>query len=365
MRIALLHTRLSGYLAACLRELKRITNADLLIYCWPQQTDAPFDATQFSDLGLICNRRQHSDEEILASVRAFRPTAILTSGWVDKGYIRICRQLRNDGIPVIAGCDTQWTGSIRQHIASLTARWHIRRSIDVLWVTGERQAVLARALGYHGDRLWEGYYACDWEAFAKFDKRGTGREDSKSSAADLPYFLFVGRYVADKGIDVLADAYVEYQRRVPNPWRLVCAGTGPLRDKLIRAGAEDIGFVQPSELPALMHSAGAFVLPSRFEPWGVVVQEAAASRLPLILSDACGAGVHLLRDHFNGFRFPAGNAYQLTRRMVQITALGRENWTRFGDYSFELSRQYTPRSWVTTLLQGLQSYEDEVGSTHP
>jgi glycosyltransferase involved in cell wall biosynthesis len=354
MKVALLHTRLSGYLAACLRELKCNCNAELLIYCWPQQQDAPFDARQFADLGMIYNRQQQTDPEILESVRAFHPNAILTSGWIDKGYVRICRQLRNDGIPVIAGCDTQWTGSVRQQIAGLTAKWHIRRSIDVLWVTGERQAVLARALGYHGDRLWDGYYACDWEAFAKASTRETGHEDRKSSSADLPYFLFVGRYVEEKAIDVLADAYLEYQRRVAHPWRLVCAGTGPLRDRLLRAGAEDRGFVQPSDLPALMHSASAFILPSRFEPWGVVVQEAAASRLPLILSDACGAGVHLLREHLNGYSFPLGDKRSLADRMIAMTEIDPHTRLSFSNLSFQLSQQYTPNLWALTLVHGLK-----------
>ena len=44
-----------------------------------------------------------------------------------------------------------------------------------------------------------------------------------------------------------------------------------------------------------MAECGAFVLPSRKEPWGVVVQEAAAARMPVICSDSVGAGDHLVR----------------------------------------------------------------------
>ena len=350
MRIALLHTRLSGYLAACLRAYQRMTGAELLIYAWPHQTDAPFDPTLFADLGEVHSRRDTSDEEIEAAVRRFSPDAILTSGWADKGYVRICRSMRRRGVPVIAGCDTQWTGGLRQRVAGLTAPLHVQKVIDVLWVTGERQAVLARSLGFRGNRLWDGYYACDWKAFAS-----AGRDSARTtvSAADRA-FLFVGRYVPVKGLDTLLAAYRMYRGRVSSPWRLRCAGTGPLQGELTGDGVEDLGFIQPDALPGVMAGANAFVLPSRFEPWGVVAHEAAASGLPLILSDACGAGVHLLRHLYNGYSFPAGSAASLADAMVAMHELSVDRWRAFGQASFELSKQYTPQRWAETLAQGIE-----------
>ncbi len=355
MRLTLLHTRLSGYLAACLREFKAGTGAELLIYCWPNQPDAPFDAGMFADLGEIRNRREHTDAEIEAAVRAFQPDAILTSGWADKGYVKICKQMRKHGVPVIAGCDTQWKGSLRQHVASWVAPWHLHKAIKILWVTGERQATLARALGYDGACLWDGYYACDWERFA------LPLTSAPCSLTPAPSFLYVGRYVPEKGIEALAEAYQMYQQQVEKPWPLVCAGAGPLKDMLVGVGADDRGFVQPGDLPDLMRSASAFVLPSRFEPWGVVVQEAAASGLPLILSDACGAGVHLLRDQFNGFQFPAKDSVALAERMVKMSAMGDDERRMWAQNSFALSRQYTPERWATTLATGLKRYRTVTG----
>jgi len=350
MRIALLHTRLSGYLASCLREFKAMAGAELLIYAWPNQPDAPFESSQFADLGKIRNRREHADPEIGKALRDFRPKAILTSGWVDKGYVMICKQMRREeGVPVIAGCDTQWTGSPRQQVASLIAPWHVRKAIDVLWVTGERQAVLGRALGFHGERLWEGYYACDW---GKFAAKAESREQ-RAESDGMRSFLYVGRYAPEKGLDTLTKAYSIYRQRAERPWKLVCAGAGPLRETLVRAGTEDRGFIQPDELPELMGEATAFILPSRFEPWGVVAHEAAATGLPLILSDACGAGAHLLRHHGNGYIFPAGDAKALAERMEQMTCLPETKRREWGETGFHLSKQYTPKRWAETLLAGL------------
>ena len=351
MRIGLLHSRLSGYLSRCLHELNLRTGAELHGYALPIDKNAPYDRSLFTGLGDIHDRSHVTAADIYKSMAEFNPDLILVSGWADKGYMKVCRAIRSSGVPVIAGCDTQWIGTARQHLASLTSYIHVKRAIDVLWVTGERQAILARALGYSGKYLWDGYYACDWDAFAKSKPLNT--KLTEPSENRHPYFLFVGRYVEPKGIDVLVEAYIEYKRKVKTPWRLVCAGTGPLRDMLVKAGAEDKGFVQPSALPALMRSAGAFILPSRFEPWGVVVQEAAASGLPLILSDACGAAVHLLRDHFNGYRFPAGDAHALADRMTLIADADEGLRDVFSKSSFELSKLYTPENWVKVLLRGI------------
>ena len=166
-------------------------------------------------------------------------------------------------------------------------------------------------------------------------------------------FCFVGRYSPVKGLDILAAAYRIYSSQVESPWELVTAGKGECREQLVSAGAEDRGFIQPEALPAFFADASAFILPSRFEPWGVVIQEAAASGLPLVCSNACGAGVHLLRDGFNGISVPAGDTDSLVNAMVRMTEMEESKRNEWGKASFELSKQYTPERWVETMISGV------------
>ena len=103
-----------------------------------------------------------------------------------------------------------------------------------------------------------------------------------------------------------------------------------------------------------MAEADAFILPSRFEPWGVVVQEAAATGLPIIVSDVCGAGVHLLRDRWNGRSFAAGDATHLADCLLWMHQQSHARLIEMGSRSMELSKQYTPERWAQTLIEGVR-----------
>jgi glycosyltransferase involved in cell wall biosynthesis len=103
-------------------------------------------------------------------------------------------------------------------------------------------------------------------------------------------FLFIGRLVSLKGVEELAGAYLAYREQVSKPWGLKVAGSGPLENLLRRIpGVDLLGFVQPTAVRELMRDARCFVLPSRWEPWGVVIHEAAAAGLPIIATYSCGA----------------------------------------------------------------------------
>src|SRR5690554_6405044 len=107
---------------------------------------------------------------------------------------------------------------MRQQVARVIAPRYLHTAIDVLWVAGERQRSLAAALGCGADRCWSGIYSCDWPQFAAaFDPGEVSRRDT---------FLFAGRYVPVKGIDVLMDAYDRYRRMVDDPRDILCAGSG-------------------------------------------------------------------------------------------------------------------------------------------
>lgn len=348
LRLAVLHSRLSPHMAACFRKLCTSYDVELLVVRIPPAKNAPFDDRHFNWIDELHDRGSLSVAEMTRMLDSFSPDAVFISGWFDRGYLAVARAMRKQDVFVVSGLDKQWTGSWRQQGARLIAPWYLHTAIDVFWVAGERQRQFARRLGYSDQHCWEGVYACDWAQFAA----------SRRKSRSLPRaFLFVGKYAHEKGLDLLVNAYAMYRERVRDPWPLLCAGSGE-QDALLegQSGIKNRGFVQPDDLPSLMAEAGAFVLPSRQEPWGVVVEEAAAAGLPLICSEACGAAVHLLQDRHNGYRVQSENVDHLARALTAMSRTSGEDRARMGAYSHELSKQYTPTRWADTLISGTRNW---------
>lgn len=349
MRVVVLYAGLSGYIAACLQAL-RTYGADILLVHWPVSNEAPFKDQFSSSVDHAFDKSQLSKNELRDRVVDFQPDVMVVSGWMDKEYLSVCREMKKKGVMVVAGSDTQYTGSVRQKIGNLISPWYLHKAIDVMWVTGERQKQLACHLGYKGQRCWEGFYTCDWDSFRQPD-----REKGQNA------FLFTGRLIPRKGISSLLKAYQAYRENSTSPWELWVVGAGPLAEEVATVpGVVNKGFVQPSDLPALYQQVSAFVLPSRVEPWGVVVHEAAAAGLPIICTDSCGAGVHLVRDHFNGYTFQVDNVSELTAYLTLMAGLSADSWRAMSKHSYILSQQYHPSLWVKTLITGYQYSQKEV-----
>ena len=347
-RLAVLHSRLSPHMAACFRTLRARYDVELLVIRIPPADNAPFDDRHFDWIDQLYERDSLNAEEMTEMLESFSTDAVFMSGWFDRGYLAAARAMRAQDVLVVAGSDQQWTGSWRQQGARIIAPWYLHSAIDVLWVAGERQRQFAHRLGYRGAHCWDGVYACDWEQFAA----------CHSETRSLPRaFLFVGRYIRRKGLDLLVDAYTTYRERVEDPWPLLCAGSGEQESLLEgKEGIKNEGFVQPEDLPGLMERAGAFVLPSRKEPWGVVVEEAAAAGLPLLCSDASGAAVHLLRDRYNGYLVQSESTDHLAQCLVAMSRMSDVDRARMGARSHRLSKQYTPTRWADTLMNGIQDW---------
>lgn len=346
LRIAILYSEFAGYTSACLKSLKDKGNVELLVIRWPLAKNAPFDEESFNWIDHVYIKNRIDRSEIFQLVQEFQPQILYISGWMDRDYLRVAKKMKSKGIPVVAGLDSQYKNSWRQIFARIVAPVYLHPSIDVVWVPGERQRQFARKLGYSGKRCWGGLYACDWNHFSKIFK---ARDSSLKNS-----FLYIGRYIREKGLEDLVYAYKNYRESVRNPWDLLCSGSGELGYLLDDVpGVIDFGFNQPEKLLDLYNRASSFILPSRDEPWGVVLHEAAATGLPLICSDACGAGVHLLNDRDNGFVFGAGDVDHLSDCMIKMHTATEDYRCEMGRRSYCLSKQFTPRLWAETFISGL------------
>ena len=186
------------------------------------------------------------------------------------------------------------------------------------------------------------------------------KKHSTAADFDLPeqYFLYVGRLAEEKNLCGLLDSYLEY-RRAGGHWSLVLVGDGPERKRLehlaaIAECAEDIhfpGLKTTAELPQYYAFAGCFVLPSSREPWGLVVNEAMASGLPIIVSHRCGCAEDLLREGENGCSFDPMLAGDLTACLTAIGNLDQEFLAHMGQCSQEIISQFSPEAWAAEVAR--------------
>ncbi|MBD3637608.1 MAG: glycosyltransferase family 4 protein [Crocinitomicaceae bacterium] len=347
VKVAFLYTEVAGYFLACAQELSK--SAEVLIFRWPVNKEAPFDLSSYSNLTLL-DRTDYSQQELEEKLHEFDPSAIICSGWMDKGYTRAAKTF-NKKIPVVVTMDNHWTGSIKQHLATMTAPFHLKKVFTHAWVPGKPQAMFAERLGFTGEHLLRNFYCADANLFNEQFKRTFPTKKDRFPRR----FLYVARYVEHKGIFEMWQAFSELQEEEETDWELWCLGTGDEWDnKMEHDKIKHIGFVQPTELEQYVAQTGVYILPSKFEPWGVSVQEFAICGFPLLLSNKIGAKWTYLKDGINGFEFQAGSVKAIKEKMKEVMRMTDEELVRMGEKSHEIGMSFTPEHWVENLLSILK-----------
>jgi glycosyltransferase involved in cell wall biosynthesis len=339
-----LYSELADYFLACLKALQQTGNAEIHVVHWPVNPEAPFKFS-FPDGVKFYSRENYTTEQLIKLAEEINPNLIFCSGWMDKPYLKICRRFSNK-IPVVVGFDNHWTGSLKQRIAVAASPFTIQRYFTHSFIPGEPQKKYAIKLGFAEAKILTGFYSADYNKFLALGKKH--REQKLKSFPKR--FIYVGRYVEHKGIKDLWQAFIELQSEQANEWELWCLGTGPLLSEAVEhPKIKHFGFVQPLEMEKFIAQSGVFVLPSHFEPWGVVVHEFAAAGFPLVLSDKVGASTQFLIPGMNGFTFNSGNVSQLKEALKFVSNLSDEQLLGMGEKSVQLAQTITPQSWAEKL----------------
>ncbi|MBK8368525.1 MAG: glycosyltransferase [Bacteroidetes bacterium] len=243
-------------------------------------------------------------------------------------------------------CDTHWNGSFKQRLATIISRFTLLNIFSHAWVPGQIQKQYVLNLGFKEQNIQTSFYSCDLEHFESIYQSQKVQKQSQFPKR----FLYVGRYYEFKGIKELWQAFIEMQTEQPNEWELWCLGIGDI-EPINHPKIKHFGFVQPKDLATYTSQTGVFILPSRFEPWGVVVHEFAASGFPLLLSNAVGAKESFLQEHKNGFTFKAQDIADLNRVLKTIVNTPQQDLQAMSVYSNKLAQSISPKKWTENLLK--------------
>lgn len=285
-------------------------------------------------------------DHLFRLVKKLQPDLIWTAGWIDPTYNEVAGMAREKlHLPVVAGSDTQWRGG-KQWLNVLTSRFRQRRWFSHLFVSGKWQVEYARKLGFRPEQILMHNLSADIDLFSRININSREKEYPKR-------LLYVGRFSPEKGLPWLLRAW----KSIPNRkgWQLTLVGNGPEREKL--SGYPDVeilDFMNQEELLGVMENSGAFILPSVFEQWSLVIHEAACAGLPILASERCGAVTSFVKEGENGYLFTPGNIRSIRSSIEQFLSCSEQDWLRMGEESRRLSVQITPGRVAETLLTVLE-----------
>ena len=238
---------------------------------------------------------------------------------------------------------------IRSNTKEKIKSYALKVLFDWAVVGGKDHVTYLRELRFPADRIARFYDVVDNAWFAV----GTAGLRSSSSPAqhDLPanYFLFVGRLAQEKNVRALIAEWLAY-RDGGGSWSLVVAGDGP-EMAVLRGMLQDTPYREDVYLPGLKNSTGllplyafasCFVLPSKLEPWGLVVNEAMAAGLPVLVSSRCGCARDLVQHGLTGWVFDPDCETLLRRHLQLIETLSNDERAEIGRNAAERVSHYSP-----------------------
>jgi glycosyltransferase involved in cell wall biosynthesis len=296
---------------------------------------------------------------------------VAVNGWNNFGSLMAAGCCVRRRIPMVVMSEstrqdeprTWWKEAIKRRIVGL---------YSAALVGGQRHLEYLVELGMPRERIFTGYDVVDNHYFrqkaeevrtqrsAASAKATADREVRQKCALPENYFLASARFVEKKNLTSLIRAYAEYRDRLKGtgvtdpgynrgaPWDLVVLGDGPLRETLdtqlstlnLNEHVHLPGFRPYDELPVYYALANAFVHASTSEQWGLVVNEAIASGLPVIVSNRCGCGPELVNG--NGFTFDPTNEDELATGLLEMASLSDEERKHLGNNSYRIAANFAP-----------------------
>lgn len=344
-RIIFLYTHIAGYFINCVKTLKELYPKNKVVFVYEGvDKDAPF-------LLNVASVQAYSIDEVVKNFsslsnfcKTFDPDVVYVSGWANPQYLNVVKTLKKQGKIIIAGLDNPWVGTLRQRVACLIAPFFQKKYFSHIWVAGVSQYEFARRMGYSKKNILLGLYSADIDNFQKSIPKFLSNKERKT-------LIYVGRFIPQKGLELLCKVFEELCLEPNFTWRLLLIGDGvQKKDIPMSENIELRDFMQPAELISAITETDAFILPSNYEPWGVVVHEFAAAGLPIITSDAVNAASAFVRHGYNGYIFKTNDRKSLRRTLLLLNELSSETLKYMGERSKTLALQNTPKIWAHTLM---------------
>lgn len=347
MKAFFLYTELADYTLQCMKvHLEMNPNDEIHVIHYPVNREAPFRLYPIERLTYY--EKTNTDAgDYWELFNEINPDIILCSGWNDRSYNKFVKAA-GKLVPVVLCFDNYFRYTLKQLVGVPVARVLFRGVYDAVWVPGNKQKKYARILGFKESQIHTCFYSTDTRRYTNWYK-----EFRQSKQQKFPHrLLCVARYIPQKGLPLLWSAFAELCDEMDHDWELVCAGAGEgFEDRMIHNRIKHLGFIQPGKFGELIGDCGVFVLPSYFEPWGVVLNEFASSGFPMIVSNKVGSSDLFLEEGRNGFVFKSGNKGSLKEALRNVFSLSDAELLEMSEHSAKMAEQCTALNWSARLSE--------------
>lgn len=314
-------------------------------------------------------------ERLQKALADFQPDVVAIPGWSGRlAFAALAWKVRH-GVPAIA---------MSESTAADQARWRWREAVkrrclslfDAGLAGGAPQRDYLVQLGMRPHQIFLGYDAVDNAHFSRGAAAAQANAAAVRSELNLPprYFLASARFIDKKNLHKLLHAYAGYRGFLARSsteatggaaaaWSLVILGDGPLRESLattrdelgLNSHVHFPGFKQYDELPSYFGLAGAFIHPSSTEQWGLVVNEAMASGLPVLVSNRCGCAPTLLHEGVNGLSFDPAEVSEMAAAMLKMSTMPDSERLQFGRASETIVGDVGPEQFAIGLMRAAET----------
>lgn len=293
--------------------------------------------------------------KLCAELSRLNPSAVFVPGYYTLPAIAAAIWAKVNGKRSVLMTETTRQDHTRSWWKEKLKSLAIRMLFDRAIAGGDPHIRYLVELGFAPNKIAGAYDVVDNDRIAE----GTARLRATGVASDhgLPenFVLFVGRLAEEKNILTLLWSFAEY-RRSGGTWHLVLAGDGPMRERIegeieklkLRYCARVEGLKSSAELLPYLAFANCLALPSRREPWGLVVNEAMAAGLPVVVSRQCGCAENLVTAD-NGFVFSHDNQHALTDCLLELESKSRSERLAMGEASRAIINEFSLERWVSEV----------------
>ena len=304
---------------------------------------------------------------VFAQLDDLSPKVVLIPGW----SFHICQQClawcRKRRVPAVLMSESKFDDEPRWLLKEWLKRLLHVRHFKAAIVGGEAHREYAISLGLPPDAVFTGYDVVD---NGYFERAGDAARVSESAIRrdnpqipPRPYFLSVTRLVERKNIDGLIRGYANYVRFAgPTAWALVVCGDGPemttirqlVQAEQLADRVKLLGFLSYDVLPSWYAMAECFVHSAHHEQWGLVVNEACASALPVIVGSKVGARYDLVGHGENGYLIDSRSVADIAAKLEQMAALPKDARAEMGRRSRARAGRLAPERFGAAVLAAIK-----------